>query len=89
MLLELTKVHRVFKFRQANFLKKYMDMCHWFKTSSDSAVMRQFGKLLANSLYGKLCEDVKKQREIKLTTKDKVAQKIVKSPYVKSFEERC
>ena len=84
--LELTKVHRVFKFRQANFLKKYMDMCHWFKTSSDSAVMRQFGKLLANSLYGKLCEDVKKQREIKLTTKDKVAQKIVKSPYVKSFD---
>ena len=84
--LVLKKVHRVFKFKQANFLKKYMDMCYWFKTSGDSPVMRQFGKLLANSLYGKLCEDVKKQREIILTSKDKVAEKIIKSPFVKSFD---
>ena len=47
--------------------------------------MRQFGKLLANVLYGKLTENVMKQRDIRLTKNPKVANKIVKSPFLKNF----
>ena len=82
----LRNVHRVIMFKQAKFLKSYVN----FNTNmrKNAKVKKYFEidffKLMGNSLYGKIVENVRKCTDIRLLSDEKEYQELVNKP---TFEE--
>jgi len=86
--LKLTKVHRVFSFKQSYWLKTYIDYCTRMRALAVDDAARDFWKLLANSIYGKTVEDVRRRRQVDIIHGDAAREKglrIASSPWVKDF----
>ena len=69
----LKKVHRVIQFSQEAWLKPYIEMNTKLRTED-------FFKLMINSVFGKILENVRKHRDIKLVTTDKRRNQLVLEP---------
>ena len=54
--MKLTKIHRVLKFKQSDWMKKYIDFKYFFK-------------LTINSVYGKTMENLRKRINMRLVNK--------------------
>lgn len=53
---KLTKIHRIFKFKQAPFIFEYVNHLSEMRAKATSSVLKNLFKLLANSIYGKFVE---------------------------------
>ena len=58
--MKLTKIHRVLKFKQSDWMKEYID----FNTED-------FFKLMINSVYGKTIENLQKRINVRLVNNGK------------------
>lgn len=93
--LVLKKIHRILKFRQDNFLKKYIDLNTKLRQSASTPFEKDFFKLLNNSIFGKTIENKRKQVDVKLVTrwndnwnktnKSLGAEKLIAKPNLKSI----
>ena len=76
----LKKVHRVIRLNQEVRLKEYTDMNTELKKQAKDDFETDFFKLMNNSVFGKIMENVKKHRDIKLVRGDKRRYQLVSEP---------
>ena len=56
---KVTKVHKVNLFEQAPIMKGYIEKCTMMRSAATSGRMRDFFKLMVNSIYGKMVQSVR------------------------------
>ena len=78
--MKIYKIHRILSFRQAPWMKPYIDFNNDKRTAATSSFDKEFFKLLNNSAFGKTMENVKKRVNMVLTSSIETCKKLIEKP---------
>ena len=82
--LVLECIHRVIEFKQSAWMKEYIDFNSKLRTAAANDFEKDFYKLMNNAVFGKMMENIRKHRNIKLVTNREAYLKLVMKPNFKS-----
>ena len=74
--IKLIKIHRMLKFKQSNWIKKYIDFNNEKRKNAAKDFEKDFFKLMIHSVYGKNNGESKKKDQCKISKKRKRLFKI-------------
>ena len=72
------------EFNQSSWLKTYIDFNTQIRTAATNGFEKDFFKLMNNSVFGKMMENIRKHRNIKLVMTEEKYLKTVMKPNFKS-----
>ena len=78
--MKLIKVHRISKFKQSNWLKKYIEFNTYKRKNAVSALGKNLFKPLISCIYGKSLENIRKRISVKLINNSKDYLRCVSKP---------
>ena len=78
--MKLIKVHRILKFKQSNWLKKYIEFNTEKRKQCTEEFNKSFLKILINCIYGKSMENIRKMISVKLVNISKDYLRCVSKP---------
>ena len=81
--LKLKKVYRVIEFQQIKWMKAYIMLNTRLRKDPKNEFENDFFKLMNNSVFGKMMENIRKHKDMKLVTSDKKYLKYVMKPNFK------
>ena len=68
---KFTKIHRALKFKQFDWMKKYIDFNTKKITNAVNGFEKYFFNLMINSFYGKTMENLRKRINVRLLNNEK------------------
>ena len=78
--MKLTKIHRVLKFKQSDWMKKYIDLNTKKRMCAINDFEKDFFKLMINSVYGKIMENLRKRVNVRFVNNKKYFLKYTSRP---------
>ena len=82
--LRLDRIHRAIEFDQSPWLKTYTDFNTQLRTAATKDFEKDFFKLMNNSIFGKMMENIRKHRNMKLLTTEEKYLRTLMKPNFKS-----
>ena len=84
--MKLTRVHRVFKFKQSQWLKPYIEWNTKLRQEATNPFEVSLYKLMNNSFFGKTCEDVRKYTDVQILMEGANIEKLTRKEEYKRFK---
>ena len=78
--IKLTKIHRVLKFKQSDWMKKYINFNTEKRTKASNSFEKYFIKLMINSVYGKTMKNLRERINVRLVNNEKDFLKYTSRP---------
>ena len=78
--MKLTKIHKALKFKQSDWIKKYIDFNTEKRTNTANSLEKDFFELMINSVYGKKVENIRKRINVRLVNNEKDFLKNISRP---------